>query len=133
MHFHGKNPFFNLFQNFHSDFTKFFFSSDEVLLISKLNSQAITLKIILPFVIASLIKGAGNNTTSIIIDGTGNYFSLLQFSKYNYICNISDFTKKFLLIDSKFDPDFVVIDQNTESLKEYLSREWYESWSQLGN
>ena len=82
--------------------------------------------------IASLIKGAGNNTTSIIIDGTGN-FSLLQFSKYNYICNISDFTKKFLLIDSKFDPDFVVIDQNTESLKEYLSREWYESWSQLGN
>ena len=132
MHFHGKNHFLTFFRNFHSDFTKFFFSSDEVLLISKLNSQAITLKIILPFVIASLIKGAGNNTTSIIIDGTGN-FSLLQFSMYNYICNISDFTKKFLLIDSKFDPDFVVIDQNTESLKEYLSREWYESWSQLGN
>ena len=75
MHFHGKNHFLTFFRNFHSDFTKFFFSSDEVLLISKLNSQAITLKIILPFVIASLIKGAGNNTTSIIIDGTGNYFS----------------------------------------------------------
>ena len=41
--------------------------------------------------------------------------------------------KNFFFLDSKFDPDFVVIDQNTESLKEYLSREWYESWSQLGN
>ena len=102
LHFHGGK--IHLLQ--HSDFTKFFFSSDEVLLISKLNSQAITLKIILPFVIASLIKGAGNNTTSIIIDGTGNYFSLLQFSKYNYICNISDFTKKFLFFRLKIWPRF---------------------------
>ena len=59
------------------------------------------------------------------------YFNLQ--SMITYICNISDFTKNFLFLDSKFDPDFVVIDQNTESLKEYLSREWYESWSQLGN
>ena len=67
--------------------------TNEIQLMTKVTHQIMTLKVILPFVIASLIE-------------TGD-------------------------IVENFDPDSVLLDNDTESLIAYLSKEWYQSWPQI--